>query len=350
MKVLVCAPQSRVDEVGGSMGEFLGATLKELVCQGIDFDVISQETLLRSKSDNWFLSLLWKLKLPWLFLYWIIVYTRCSRTSYERIIAISQEYILPFSFGRQIVYFYDAIQYFFPRNLVAKNYYRLYLRIVGRRCSLCLCPSVYSGRIIQRIYGIKCWRLFAIPARSFEAGSMSDQVRFGGNSVRPVRFVWVGTLATHKRFAIYLRLLSRLGDQTVCVAVVPARDVERARRLASVLAPNINLLLETALSHDQLKDLYCRAGALVSTSRVEGYGMPILEAALSGCDLHLTSNSVNRELFARLKPTWIDSNCSQPHTTTSSIERVNFAKIIDADNDRLFRQELRRAIYGGVDE
>ena len=50
------------------------------------------------------------------------------------------------------------------------------------------------------------------------------------------------------------------------------------------------------VSHDDLADLYRRAAALVLPSRVEGFGVPVIEALASGTPVVLSDDAALREV------------------------------------------------------
>lgn len=100
-------------------------------------------------------------------------------------------------------------------------------------------------------------------------------------------FLFVGALDAHKQPELALRAFghfhSRFGFG--CLRYIGPSDHPQERRLhdlAAQLGVTGSISIEGRISDDDLENAYGAATALVSTSRIEGFGLPSVEAVLRG--------------------------------------------------------------------
>lgn len=100
-------------------------------------------------------------------------------------------------------------------------------------------------------------------------------------------FLFVGALDPHKRPELALRAFARfhasIGSGRLRY-IGPAQDQDRRRlhELAAELGIGESVSIEGRISDEELENAYRAATALVLTSKVEGFGLPSVEAVLRG--------------------------------------------------------------------
>jgi glycosyltransferase involved in cell wall biosynthesis len=116
-------------------------------------------------------------------------------------------------------------------------------------------------------------------------------------------------LDPNKRKEDFVLCVGRVWDPAKGMSLILERELEagfrvvgwerepgREDRKRNLHVPkNVQLLGQR--SHEQLRDLYARAGIYAATSRYEPFGLAPLEAALSRCALVLNDNAVFHELW-----------------------------------------------------
>ena len=100
-------------------------------------------------------------------------------------------------------------------------------------------------------------------------------------------FICVGALDPHKQPELALRAFAvfntRFGiGRLRYIGPADAGSAARLRELASALGVMSSVAIEGRLSDPDLEEAYATATALVLTSRIEGFGLPAVEAALRG--------------------------------------------------------------------
>lgn len=103
-------------------------------------------------------------------------------------------------------------------------------------------------------------------------------------------------------------------------------------RLAGVPEDRVRTL---RCDDDVLADLYAAAGCFVFPSLVEGFGIPLLEAARCGCPIACSDIPVFREILPR-GPSWFDPHC--PTSIVSAIERCLASGRSSADTSLAMQQ------------
>ena len=94
-------------------------------------------------------------------------------------------------------------------------------------------------------------------------------------------FLYVGNFKAHKNPGVLFEAMAAFHDHLLVVVSADA-DVATARALAEQYGLTDRLKIRTAVSDDALAALYRGAEALVFPSLWEGFGLPVLEALMTG--------------------------------------------------------------------
>ena len=279
----------------GSMARFLTHMTGALKSHGCEVIVLGASELEDAQRNNAVLRILGRLHVPWLVIYWAFVFDAWRAAGYPLIVVTSQEYVVPFAFSKQIPIYHDIIQYFYPRNRKSLLFYRYYLPWASRKMGFIYSVTNATGRMINQVYGKLPYHICGVPIdRQF----LSSVVEAPAGEY--FEAVWVGTLAEHKNYQRVLNHVKDDVDGTGIVAMVVPRDSAPilAREVEALqLGKRINVF--TGLSDDELSSLYRRSGTVISTSDLEGFCMPVLEAALCGCRPVVPDRATFRENFGR---------------------------------------------------
>lgn len=279
----------------GSMARFLTHMTGALRSHGCEVIVLGARELEDAQRNNAVLRILGRLHVPWLLIYWAFVFDAWRAAGYPLIVVTSQEYVVPFAFSKQVPIYHDIIQYFYPRNRKSLLFYRYYLPWASRKMGFIYSVTNATGRMINQVYGKLPYHICGVPIdRQFlsPVGEAPAGEHFEA--------VWVGTLAEHKHYQRVLNYVKDDVEGTGTVAMVVPRDS------APILAREVEALqlgkrirVFTGLSDDELSSIYRRSDAVISTSDLEGFCMPVLEAALCGCRPVVPDRATFRENFGR---------------------------------------------------
>jgi glycosyltransferase involved in cell wall biosynthesis len=318
------------------MGRFLmhvAGSLKALGCRVI---ILSAKELAIAKLNNPLLKFFSRMRVPWLAIYWIYAFKVWRSAGYPLMVPTSQEWVVPFGFSKQIPIYHDLTQYFYPRHRKTALYYRYYLRWVSGKLALVYCVSNSTGRMVRRLLGGVNYRVCGVPIDR-EFLKRGDESTVGER----FHFVWVGTLGEHKNYRGVLDYVHSIADATANVAMIISRvDVAllnheiRARRLGERIKVFSNL------SDHDLSGIYRRSETVLSTSQLEGFCMPVLEAALCGCIPVVPNRATFRENFGRF------GVLVPPHDAAYS----NYIKIANAKVDRQKVMEDAQALHKTICE
>jgi glycosyltransferase involved in cell wall biosynthesis len=134
----------------------------------------------------------------------------------------------------------------------------------------------------------------AIDVERFRAGAHT--ARGGGQPY----FLAVGTVWPHRNFELALQALARspLRHRLVIAGATPARETDRLRRLAGELGVADRLELLGVVAADEMPRWYGGAAALVATSELESFGLPVVEAMAAGTPVVAVRRTVYEETVA----------------------------------------------------
>jgi len=116
-------------------------------------------------------------------------------------------------------------------------------------------------------------------------------------------FLVVGALDRHKQPDLALEALSRFRaiagpGRLRFIGPAPSAEVDRLRVVASGLGVGDSVSFEGRVPDDALEEAYAGAAALLSTSRLEGFGLPPVEAILRGVPVIAVDTAAARETLA----------------------------------------------------
>lgn len=175
----------------------------------------------------------------------------------------------------QTVTVLDLIHLQGPDAAKYRPYYALFLRPLIRRNRHVITISETSRAAIREWLDDP-----AVEIVNAGIGSSSAFTRTGPAWDEAVPYVlYVGNLKHHKNVRTLLAAMAQLPDLRL-VMVVP--DREPAARLADEFGLGVRTSIRTAVEDADLAALYRGAGATVSPSTIEGFGLPAQESALCG--------------------------------------------------------------------
>lgn len=122
-------------------------------------------------------------------------------------------------------------------------------------------------------------------------GAIAARPRTAGARTREL--VYMGAMLPHKSVDTIVRAMTRLPEYELHVCSRIA-DAERAR--LERLAPAARIVWHNGIDDDDYAVLLARAFALVSASRAEGFGIPVVEAGALGTPQVLTDLPVFHEV------------------------------------------------------
>jgi glycosyltransferase involved in cell wall biosynthesis len=202
-----------------------------------------------------------------------------------------------------VVTIHDLIFERFPALYppIDRRIYRWKFRSAARRARVVVAASEETRRDLLELYGVDparirvvyqtCHPAFRAAPDPALAAALRERLRL------PSSFLLaVGTLEERKNLALVLRALVKLPDVSL---VAVGRPTPYAQRLAAFVEANglsgrVRFL--QGLSMPELAALYRLADAAVYCSRVEGFGIPVLEAITAGTPVVTTRGGVFPEV------------------------------------------------------
>ncbi len=180
--------------------------------------------------------------------------------------------------------------------LRAKARHRLEEWLVVRRAGVILTVSAYSATSIARHLGVDVSRVAVTvegAAPAFQP--VAPEVAAAAARARGLPgsyFLFVGGFDPRKNLPVLLHALSRMGERERPVLALvggSAADAEVLRGEAERLGVAGSLRFLGAVPDDELASLYAAAVALVLPSRLEGFGLPVVEAMHVGTPVIVSS-------------------------------------------------------------
>ena len=187
-----------------------------------------------------------------------------------------------------VVTVHDLIHWRLPRSSLHAAYVRMLLALVRARARIVLTPSRAVARDLERFARIPAKRIRVVPngvdAAFWGSELPTDtQVTFAARRGLRARYVLnVTNGLPHKGLDLLLAAWRDLPDlQLVLAGRGSAGSAVREQVARSGLRPDRVAILGT-LSEDDLRLAYRGASAVVVASRLEGFGLPALEAMAAG--------------------------------------------------------------------
>jgi glycosyltransferase involved in cell wall biosynthesis len=177
--------------------------------------------------------------------------------------------------SRQIVTIHDIRPYFFPDTRLQQFYFRTILPRALARCDGILTVSESSRELIADTYRISLDRIAVVPNSVRLPSSVSRPVEVG---CYPYLLV-VGASWAHKNVEAFL-LQHRIWATSYKLKIVggktPYRDSLTSLVLTLGIADRVEFLSD--IGAEQLDRLYRECSAVIYPSKMEGFGLPPLEA------------------------------------------------------------------------
>lgn len=282
-KILIFAPQVNIDG-HGSMSQFLRASRNVVRKKFSENEILIVDKDLLS-SYLWF-------GVPFMARFYIFMIPFAIFHIFGRkytFLAISQEYVLPFNFGRQLCILHDIIQYFYGINFFKSFIYKKVLKFSLPKFKKIYFVSEATKNISKKIYKKDCCWFGPIYVPLQLSRESKNCIK------KEIDFIWIGAVSQHKRLDLFLNALSVLEKNAVLL--IPKKSAEIVKLKLKTLGLDSSVSIFSDMPTWKLSELLNGTKTLVSTSRIEGFGMPILEALHSGCNVVCASNPINNELF-----------------------------------------------------
>jgi glycosyltransferase involved in cell wall biosynthesis len=216
----------------------------------------------------------------------------------ERRILCTTHHVLP-RHKHQIVTVHDLRPYFFPDSAVQRFYFHHMLPSALRRCEGIFTVSETSRQMLMEIYGLEEASIRVVPnAIKLPIFSRVSGDRDAEKCAEPRYLLMVGASWAHKNAEEVLRM-HRLWAPQFRLKIVAGYGAYRSRleSLTSELGIMDRLDYLSGLGGDQLQMLYANCAALVYPSKMEGFGLPPLEAMAHGRPVIVSDIPVFRELY-----------------------------------------------------
>lgn len=158
-----------------------------------------------------------------------------------------------------------------------------------RRCDKIIAVSEFTKKRLMAEYGVKESSIVvigeAIDLSGYELSDVEAQGLREEFDIRGKKIIlFVGRVADKRKgLDILLRAFSMLPEKDQCVLVViGGGDQEGARKTISELGISSNVRFTGYLDTLKLKKMFCLCDVFVSPSRLEGFGLTILQAMAAG--------------------------------------------------------------------
>lgn len=202
---------------------------------------------------------------------------------------------------RQVATAYDLIPLHEPEMLNSwrpyhRHAYRLYLDQLRQADGIVAISQTTADDLTERL-GIPAGRI-SIVYPVVRIPRTADRAP----AAEPT-FLYVGALDSHKQPELAItalaefRLAQRAGRLKFIGPSLPKQQMELRRR-AEILGVADNVHFEGRVSNAKLDAAFATATALLSTSRIEGFGLPGVEALLRGVPVIAVDTAAARETLA----------------------------------------------------
>lgn len=215
----------------------------------------------------------------------------------ERILCTTH-HVLP-RHAHQIVTVHDLRPYFYPDSRVQSFYFHHLLPQALKRCEGVLTVSETSRQMLMDIYGLEGDKVRVVPnavvvcsSPRLESGVQSP------NRTELEYLLMVGASWEHKNAEELLHMHRHWAMRFKLKIVAGAGAyLSKLERLAEELGIRDKIEFLTDVPDDRLQSLYAETAALVYPSKLEGFGLPPLEAMAHGRPVIVSDIPIFRELY-----------------------------------------------------
>lgn len=181
---------------------------------------------------------------------------------------------------------HDMIHDRFPR-LPAAGWETREKRLMAERASQIIVPSKFTADELVKLYGIPAKKIHVV-----HHGAPSW--RISAENPAADCFLFVGGRNYYKNFGRLLKAMRLVPESRLRVVGAPFSREERT--LISRLELDSRIEFAAARNDEELAGLYASSAAFVFPSKMEGFGLPVLEAFAAGCPALLADIPVFREI------------------------------------------------------
>lgn len=164
--------------------------------------------------------------------------------------------------------------------------------LLARRCDVVISTTAHTASLARECWGELPTRVIGL---GVDVATLAHPRQRPGDVDFPY-FLYVGTRGGYKNFEIVPKAIEqvrRVHDVGLVIAG-PALSAFDREMLGTAIP--VNRTVSMTATEDELAALYQHSLALVFPSRMEGYGLPALEAAAAGTSVLLSSIPVFHEL------------------------------------------------------
>ena len=221
--------------------------------------------------------------------------------SREQRVLCTTHHVLP-RHARQIVTVHDLRPYFYPDNAAQQLYFKLLLPRALKRCDGVLTVSETSRSLLVDIYGLEESRICVVPnAISVHPVPLASERACLADSLEPGYLLMVGATDAHKNADELLRMHRYWAPRfSVKIMAAPGNHRSFLESMATQLGIAHRVEFLSNVPPAALEALYAHCTALVYPSKMEGFGLPPLEAMAHGKPVIVTDIPIFREIYGDL--------------------------------------------------
>ena len=128
--------------------------------------------------------------------------------------------------------------------------------------------------------------------------------------------LYMGSAMPYKRVELLIRAMDELPGHTL--RLLSRYPAERRRDLEALVAPGARVIFHDGVSEEEYEDLLAEAGALVTASAEEGFGLPVIEAQARGVPVVLSDIPIFREVA----PHGLHADPTEPGAFAAAVRRL----------------------------
>lgn len=195
-------------------------------------------------------------------------------------------YAIPYLKNKpMVITLHDMIHDRFP-ELPAAKWEIKEKYIMAHKADAIIVPSQFTADELMALYNIPANKIHVVYHGSpeWEIPSMP---------IKENQFLFVGGRNHYKNFTVVLEALKLVSESNLMIAGSPLSETEKELINTLGIKDQINVINPT---DEELKKLYASSSALIFPSKMEGFGLPILEAFVSNCPVICSDIPVFHEI------------------------------------------------------